>query len=122
MFAQAHAKAGCAQMAAILVRAEIAMIQVFGEMDMAERVASAKGKQVVMPGEPAQRFSPLALAAIAVRVVREGKAACDGKVVAVVIQMAVPAFREQVKQSRIKSRRDGIAREAAGNRKAFQRI
>src|SRR5882762_5767866 len=116
MFAQPHAEAGCTEMAAVLVGAEVSMVQVFGEVDVAESIATAQSKLVIVPGEPAQRFSPLALAMIAVRVVRERKASGHGKVVGTVIEPAVPAFRQQVKQRGIKSRRNGIAGEAARER------
>src|SRR5882724_82986 len=108
-------------MAAVLVRAEVAVIQVLGEMNVTERVAAAHGKLIVMPGEPAQRFSPLALASIGVRVVSERKAARNRKVMAAVIKMAVPAFRQQVKQRGVESGRNGITGEAAGESKPLQR-
>ncbi len=85
-----------------MVGAEVAVVQVFGEMNMAESVAAADGKLIVMPREPAQRFSPLALAMIAVRVVSERKAARDGKIMSVIINMAVPAMRQQVERGGIK--------------------
>jgi hypothetical protein len=40
-------------MAAVLVRAEVAMIQVFGEMDMAEGIAAAERELIIVPWKPA---------------------------------------------------------------------
>ena len=52
-------------MAAVLVRAEVSVIQVLGEMDMAKCVTAAKSELGVMPRKPAQSLSPLALAVLA---------------------------------------------------------
>src|SRR5215813_4367375 len=122
MFAQTHAETCRAQLAAILVRAEVAVVEVLGEMNVAEGVSAADGELIVMPGEPAQHFAPFALAMIAVRVMSESKTAGNGKVMAMVIQVAMPALRQQVKGGGIKSRRYGIAGKAAGKSKAFQRV
>src|SRR5580765_7222469 len=99
MFAQSHTEAGRAEMAAVLVGTEVSVVQVFGEVDVAEGVAAAKSELVVVPGEPAQRFSPLAFAMITVSIVSERETSRYGEVVSVVIDPAVPPLREQVKQS-----------------------
>src|SRR6185312_5975082 len=122
MFAQTHPETGCSKMAAILVGTEVAVVQVFGEMDMAESIAAANGKLIVMPWEPAQRFSPFALTVIAVRVVTKSKTPCDGKIMSVIINMAVPAMRQQVKRRGIKRGRNWISREAARNIKPLYGI
>src|ERR1041385_544317 len=91
-------------------------------MDGAESIAAANRELIVMPGEPAQHFSPLALGMIAVSIVSQREAARDGKVMSAVSKMAVPSVRQQVKCGGIKSGRDGITRETAGKRKTFQRV
>ena len=94
MLAQAHTEAGRAQVAAVLVGAEVAVVQVLGEMDVAEGVSAADGELIVVPRELAQRLAPFALAMIAIRVMSKRKAASNGKVMAVVVQVAVPAMRQ----------------------------
>src|SRR5438270_483613 len=114
MLSQTHAEARRAKMAAILVGAEITVVQVFGEMNVAEGIAATDGELIVIPWEPAQGLSPFALAMIAVRVVSERKAAGDGKVMSVIIHVAMPAVRQQIEGCGVKGRRNWITREAAG--------
>src|SRR5260221_12871424 len=97
MFAQPHAEAGRAQMTAILVRAEIAVAQVLGEMNVAEGVASAHGKLVIVEADPPQRLRPFALGAGCVRVMREGEASTDGKIPRPVIKAGVASLSQQRK-------------------------
>src|SRR5438270_406303 len=57
---------------------------------------------------------------IAVRVVIKSKAAGNGKIMSMVIDVGVPAVRQQIKRGGIKRRRNWIARITAGKGNALQ--
>ena len=76
-------------------------------MNMAECIAASESKLIVMPWEPAQRLCPFALRMVAVRIMGQSKAACDGKVMSAVVRVVVPSLRQQVKRGGIKSGETG---------------
>src|SRR5215467_7928132 len=98
VLAQSHAETRRTQVAAVLVRVEISVIEVFGEMNMAEGIAAAERKLVVVPRKPAQPLHPFALAAIAVVVVAQQETSGDGKVPGAIVEPAVPRFGQQIER------------------------
>src|SRR5262249_53075101 len=91
------------------------------EMNVAEGVAGAQRKLVIVPREPPQALRPLALRVISVRIVSQREARADGKIARMIVQPAVPSFRQEVKSGGGKGGEERVAGEAAGERQALER-
>src|SRR5262249_40687496 len=100
------------QMAAILKRAEVAVIQILCEVKMPEGIPDANRDGPVRDRKPAQPFRPLTLGSVPVGHMIESEAAGKRKIPGAIVNPAVPAFGQKIQLRGVKRGEDRHTRES----------